>query len=311
MMGICEFYLGDLSGALAQSVRARDAARRIGHRVAEVMADEVAGFALVGAGHDAEAVEPIMRSLPLARAIGSRRFAAIDLVMLSHIARRAGDPNGARRHLDESADLLEPIGPKFAGPMLLSARARVAASREECARLMADRRGAAGRRCALAQPLLVPQRRDRRRARGGRRLRRAPARGRARTLREHRADALERLHGRPRAGARRRDRRARRRCGDSRTAGARGRPGPARGAARARRRPRRKVGSDSTCFSSCSRKLGTRKLGSDPNFWGLTPISTRKSRVRPYFPHQAWKWCTGPWPLPTSSRSALAIALVR
>ncbi len=138
MMGICEFYLGDLRGALAQSARAWEAARRIGHRVAEVMADEVAGFALVGAGHDAEAVEPIMRSLPLARAIGSRRFAAIDLVMLSHIARRAGDPHGARRHLDESAELLEPIGPKFAGPMLLSARARVAASREECARLLVE-----------------------------------------------------------------------------------------------------------------------------------------------------------------------------
>jgi class 3 adenylate cyclase/tetratricopeptide (TPR) repeat protein len=138
MMGICEFYLGDLAGALAQSERVRDAARRIGHRVAEVMADEVAGFALVGAGHDAAAVEPIMRSLPLARAIGSRRFAAIDLVMLGHVARRAGDLDGARRHLDESAELLGPIGPKFAGAMLLSARARVAASRDECARLMAE-----------------------------------------------------------------------------------------------------------------------------------------------------------------------------
>ena len=138
MMGICEFYLGDLAGALAQSARTREAARRIGHRVAEVMADEVAGFALVGAGHDAAAVEPIMRSLPLARAIGSRRFAAIDLVMLGHVARRAGDLDGARRHLDESTELLRPIGPKFAGPMLLSARARVAASRDECARLMAE-----------------------------------------------------------------------------------------------------------------------------------------------------------------------------
>ena len=275
------------------------------------MADEVAGFALVGAGHDAEAVEPIMRSLPLARAIGSRRFAAIDLVMLSHIARRAGDPHGARRHLDESADLLEPIGPKFAGPMLLSARARVAASREECARLMAEGEvlladGALSHNHFWFRSDAIDAALE-----AGDASERAPARGRARTLRERRADALERVHGRPRAGARRRDRRARRRCGDSRTARARGRPGPARGAARARRRPRRKVGSDSTYFSSCSRKLGSRKLGSDPNFWGLTPISTRKSRVRPYFPHQAWKWCTGPWPLPTSSRSALAIALVR
>ena len=141
MMGICDFYLGDLPGALAQSARARDAARRIGHRVAEVMADEVAGFVLAGAGHDAEAVEPIMRSLPLARAIGSRRFAAIDLVMLGHVARRAGDLAGARRHLDESAELLEPIGPKFAGPMLLSARARVAASRDDYASLMAEGEG--------------------------------------------------------------------------------------------------------------------------------------------------------------------------
>jgi len=138
MTAICEFYLGNLPAALAASRHAREVARRIGHRVAEVMADEIAGFVLVGAGHYAEAVEPIMRSLPLARAIGSRRFAAIDLVMLAHIARATGDIDGARRHLDECEEMLRPVGPKFAGAMLLSARARVAPSPEERARCLAD-----------------------------------------------------------------------------------------------------------------------------------------------------------------------------
>ncbi len=138
MMAICDFYLGDLAGAVRGAQHVREEGRRIGHRVAEVMADEVAGLVLATAGRDDLALAPIERSLPLARAIGSRRFAAIDLAMLSHIARRAGDLEAARRHLDEAEELLRPVGPKFAGAMLLGARARVAATPSERDRCLAE-----------------------------------------------------------------------------------------------------------------------------------------------------------------------------
>jgi tetratricopeptide (TPR) repeat protein len=131
MLGLVDFYLGEVPRGLATIERARVSAREIGHRVAEVMADEVAGLSLVGAGRDREAVAPVERSLALAREIASRRFAAIDLALLGIIAGRAGDRDGARARFEESWTLLEEIGPRFAGPLMLASRARVAASDRE------------------------------------------------------------------------------------------------------------------------------------------------------------------------------------
>jgi tetratricopeptide (TPR) repeat protein len=129
MAGLIRFYLGRLPDALDLLQRTLALSREIGHRVAEVMADECVGLVLVGAGRDAEAVEPLERSLALGREIGSRRFAAIDLAMLGIVARRAGDVVAARERLDESWSMLVDIGPRFAGPLVLAAQARVAASR--------------------------------------------------------------------------------------------------------------------------------------------------------------------------------------
>jgi hypothetical protein len=138
MMGLIDLYLGATPRGLATIERARNTAREIGHRVAEVMADECAGLVLVGAGRDDEAVVPVERSLALAREIASRRFAAIDLALLGIIARRAGDLAGSRARLDESWALLVDIGSRFAGPMVLAARARVAASDAERRNLLAE-----------------------------------------------------------------------------------------------------------------------------------------------------------------------------
>jgi tetratricopeptide (TPR) repeat protein len=128
MMGLVDLYLGEVPRALATIERARLAAREVGHRVAEVMADECAGLVLVAAGRGEEAIAPVERSLALAREIASRRFAAIDLALLGVIAYRAGDPDAARARFDESWSLLEEIGPRFAGPLMLAWRARIATS---------------------------------------------------------------------------------------------------------------------------------------------------------------------------------------
>ena len=128
MAGLIRFYLGRLPDALDLLQRTLALSREIGHRVAEVMADECVGLVLVGAGRDAEAVEPLERSLALGREIGSRRFAAIDLAMLGIAARRAGDVAAARERLDESWAMLVDIGPRFAGPLVIAAQARVASS---------------------------------------------------------------------------------------------------------------------------------------------------------------------------------------
>ncbi len=131
MAGIIDFYLGDLPRALATFEDVRRIAREIGHRVAEVMADEAAGVVLTGAGRDAEGKAALGRSLVLAREIASRRFAAFDLALLARIAARAGEAERARALLDESWALLEGVGPGLAGPLVLGVRARIAATADE------------------------------------------------------------------------------------------------------------------------------------------------------------------------------------
>jgi hypothetical protein len=131
MVGLLDFYQGEGARGLQTVEAVRIAAREIGHRVAEVMADECAGLILVGAGRDAEAIAPVTRSLALAEAIGSRRFAAADLALLGIVAYRAGDIPGAVERFDQCGSLLEEIGMGFAGPLLLSARARLPASPAE------------------------------------------------------------------------------------------------------------------------------------------------------------------------------------
>ena len=131
MIGLLAFYEGDLERSLATFDGARDTAREIGHRVAEVMADEVAGIVLGGAGRDAEAAAALERSLALARVISSRRFVAFSLAFLGRIGRRHGGHELARARLDEAWSVLQEIGPDLAGAIVLSARAGVATSDDE------------------------------------------------------------------------------------------------------------------------------------------------------------------------------------
>lgn len=126
MIGITASYLCKPDESLAAIDAAREAARAIGHRVAEVMADECAGLVLVDAGRIDEAREPLERSLELARRIDSRRFAAIDLTLLARIAWRDGDRETMERQLAESWALCEAMGTRFGGGFVLGTRVLVA-----------------------------------------------------------------------------------------------------------------------------------------------------------------------------------------
>ena len=138
MIGLIDFEFGHLRRGLAALEQTRLAAREIGHRVAEVMADECTGSILACAGHDAEATAPLERSLALALRIGSRRFAAIVLTWLGVVAHRAGDIPTAVERFDESWSLLTEVGVRFGGPALLAARARLPASPAERRGLLAQ-----------------------------------------------------------------------------------------------------------------------------------------------------------------------------
>ena len=126
MVGITGMYLCRVDDSLAAIEEARAASREIGHRVAEVMADECAAMVLASAGRFDEARAPAERSLALARRIASRRFAAIDLLILAYCAHHAGDRVRARGLLDEGWAMCIEMGAGFGGPVALGARALMA-----------------------------------------------------------------------------------------------------------------------------------------------------------------------------------------
>ena len=137
MSALMDFYRGEAARSLARIEAVAAEAREIGHRVAEVMADECAAMVLSGIGRDAEALPAVERSLALARAISSRRFVAFDLDLLGRIEARLGRREQAIAHLDEAWQVLQDVGVGLAGPMVLGARARLAASDDERRDLLA------------------------------------------------------------------------------------------------------------------------------------------------------------------------------
>ena len=137
MVALIDHYQGRVASALERMEAVRLESREIGHRVAEVMADECAAMVLSTTGREDEARAYVERSLALARAISSRRFMAFDLDLLGRIEAASGRREAARACLDEAWAILQEVGVGLAGPMVLAARARVAADDAERRDLLA------------------------------------------------------------------------------------------------------------------------------------------------------------------------------
>ncbi|MEO8487465.1 MAG: adenylate/guanylate cyclase domain-containing protein [Betaproteobacteria bacterium] len=137
MCALIDHYRGRAEPALECMEAVRAEAREIGHRVAEVMADECAAMVLSATGRDEDALPVIERSLALARAIASRRFVAFDLDLLGRVETGLGRRDAARAHLAEAWSVLQDVGVGLAGPMVLAAQARLAGDDAERRELLA------------------------------------------------------------------------------------------------------------------------------------------------------------------------------
>jgi hypothetical protein len=113
-------------------------ARDVRHRLAETMCDEAEAFILVTADLPEEAAAAVARGLPLARALGARRFETILLVSLAQIDWHRGRHAEARAHLHEAWTLCEAVGTAFAGGLVQGALARFAPTRAERRRALRD-----------------------------------------------------------------------------------------------------------------------------------------------------------------------------
>lgn len=146
MLAVVHSYLAPLDGALHVLDRVRADARELRHRAAEVMADESEAWVRVSQGMYAEAVAPAQRSLALAREIGSRRFVVFDQGLLAYAYAHLGRHDDAATALAEAFDLTRDLGMRFAGGILLGARALLTRDASELAAVIAeaDRALAAG-----------------------------------------------------------------------------------------------------------------------------------------------------------------------
>jgi tetratricopeptide (TPR) repeat protein len=147
MLAIIESYLGRFDDALARLARARGLAADVCYRFAEVMCEEAAAWTLVFAGRYADASAPMARGVAMARAAGARRFEAILLVCSAHVAWHDGRHDDARQSVRDAWTLSEQIGPQFAGPLVLGARARFARTPAERRQALTDGERLLAQRC--------------------------------------------------------------------------------------------------------------------------------------------------------------------
>ena len=138
MVAIGDALLGRLDDAVARVTRTRAIARDVRFLLAETMCEESIAWSLVFAGRPHDALEWVMRGLPLARATGARRFEVVLLASLARIRRHEGALDEARARINEAWALSEKVGARFAGPLVLGEVATLAETSEDRHRALAD-----------------------------------------------------------------------------------------------------------------------------------------------------------------------------
>ena len=131
MVAIVDALFGRIDSALAQFRGARRLAHDLRDRFAETMCDEAAGFVLAYCGRYADAAEPLARGIALARTVAARRFEVILYTGLALVRAHQGKSDVARACLEQAWSRSNDVGPRFAGPLVLGAKARLAASGDE------------------------------------------------------------------------------------------------------------------------------------------------------------------------------------
>jgi class 3 adenylate cyclase/tetratricopeptide (TPR) repeat protein len=131
MIGIVDALFGRLDSALAQFRGARRLAHDLRDRFAETMCDESTGFVLAYCGRYADAADPLARGIALARTVAARRFEVILYTGLALVRAHEGKNDEARACLEQAWSRSNEVGPRFAGPLVLGAKARLAASEDE------------------------------------------------------------------------------------------------------------------------------------------------------------------------------------
>ncbi|HKU86478.1 MAG TPA: adenylate/guanylate cyclase domain-containing protein [Casimicrobiaceae bacterium] len=138
MVAIVDALFGRIDNALTQFREARRLAHGLRDRFAETMCEESTGFVLAYCGRYADAAEPLTRGIALARTVAARRFEVILYTGLALVRAHDGRDGEARTCLEQAWSRSNDVGPRFAGPLVLGAKARLAVSDDERRAALAD-----------------------------------------------------------------------------------------------------------------------------------------------------------------------------
>jgi tetratricopeptide (TPR) repeat protein len=120
MVGHARSYLTEFDAGLADMLVAREAARAVGNRHAEMFATQSFGLLLTACGRHPEAEAYLVESQAMAEALGARRYLAGILGHRAELLLTAGRRDEAIECLDYALSLARETGMKFSGPMLLA-----------------------------------------------------------------------------------------------------------------------------------------------------------------------------------------------
>ncbi|MGY8667079.1 adenylate/guanylate cyclase domain-containing protein [Bradyrhizobium sp. UFLA05-109] len=130
MAALTRQYANELPKAAEDALTAADAAVRVGHQRAELLARNIAAFALYDMAELQRARDQLLHARELIERIGARRFVPENLTYLAKISRAEGRQPEARRLLDEAIAVSRETGITFFGPRVL---AELALSAEDTA----------------------------------------------------------------------------------------------------------------------------------------------------------------------------------
>ena len=125
MRGIMRYYQNDLRGAAADTLAGAEAAAKVGHHRAEMVARAASGYILPDMGELDRAKEQCEQALALARRLGARRFEASGLRHLARIIAAQGRRAEAVALLQDAYSISSESGITFSGPWALGALAVV------------------------------------------------------------------------------------------------------------------------------------------------------------------------------------------
>jgi tetratricopeptide (TPR) repeat protein len=138
MVGFTRHYLLEAAEAVADGEAALEAAARVGHHRAEMMANFLIGLVLIDKGEPVLARASVERSQALARRLGARRFEAQNLLFFAMCDRLERRTDRLGKLLGEARDISREVGDGFVGPRIMSELAFHAGNGAERRRLLAE-----------------------------------------------------------------------------------------------------------------------------------------------------------------------------